>query len=167
MVRHSKQGWQNDSKQAFSETSLTYERQSFVHNNQRNRCKTLMENDNQITKTLLFGVINNHRKQETLIYLMQQFVGNKPKGQISKGCCKKTKHAKFKKKKNIFYPLRRKRTCAYQGSQECLFFGKFSVLSFLVSSVMRFALLPYCRQIVFKHPPVRLKTPTPGRHLLV
>ena len=97
---------------------------------------------------------------------MQQFVGNKPKGQISKGCCKKTKHAKFSKKK-FFYPLIRKRTYAYQGGKECLFFGKSSVLSFLVSSVMRFALLPYCRQIVFKHPPVRLKTPIPGRHLLV
>ena len=145
MVRHSKQGWQNDGKQAFSETSLTYERQSFVHNNQRKRCKTLMENDNQITKTLLFGVINNHRKQETLIYLMQQFVGNKPKGQISKGCCKKTKHAKFSKKKQHFLSPDTQTYVCISGESGMFVFRKIQRTFFscqLRYEIRPFALLP-------------------------
>ena len=37
--------------------------------------------------------------------------------------------------------------CAYQGGKKCLFFGKFGVLCFLETPVLRFALFPCYRQI--------------------
>ena len=82
-----------------------------------------------------------------LIYF--EFVGNKAKGRISikqennlqenkkrkqenkKITFKKTKHAKFSEKLTF----------------KCLFFGKFGVLCFLETPVLRFALLPYYRRI--------------------
>ena len=45
-------------------------------------------------------------------------------------------------KTNISYPLIRTRVC-----KKCLFFGKFSVLCFLETPFLRFALLPYYRRI--------------------
>ena len=45
---------------------------------------------------------------------------------------KETKHAKFSAKANISYPL--------------IHIGFFGVLYFFVTSVLRFDLLPYCRQ---------------------
>ena len=62
----------------------------------------------------------------------------------------KTKHAKFSEKINVSYPLIHTRTCAYQGVRNVwlfFFFGKFDVLCFLVTSVLRFALLPYYQRI--------------------
>ena len=53
------------------------------------------------------------------------------------GCYKKTKHAR----------ARKTRTCAYQGLTNVRFFGKFGVLCFLVTPVLKFALLPYCREL--------------------
>ena len=38
-------------------------------------------------------------------------------------------------------------SCAYQGNKKCSFFGKFGVLCFLKTPVLRFALLPYYRRI--------------------
>ena len=46
-------------------------------------------------------------------------------------------------KTNIFYPLIRTRTYAYQGGKERSFFGKLGVLCFLETPVLRFVLLPY------------------------
>ena len=46
------------------------------------------------------------------------------------------------RKTNISYDLIRTRVC-----KKCLFFGKFSVLCFLETPVLRFALLPYYRRI--------------------
>ena len=40
------------------------------------------------------------------------------------------------------------RVCAYQEVRNVPFFGKFEVLCFLVTSVLRFAFLPYHRRIV-------------------
>ena len=64
----------------------------------------------------------------------------------------KTKHAKFSEKINVSYPLIHTRTCAYQGVRNVqvflgFFFGKFDVLCFLVTSVLRFALFPYYQRI--------------------
>ena len=42
------------------------------------------------------------------------------------------------------------RTCAYQGVKKCSFFGKFGVLCFLETPVLRFVLLPYYRPL-FKY----------------
>ena len=35
-----------------------------------------------------------------------------------------------------------------QGGKKCSFFGKFGVVCFLVTSILRFALLPYYRRII-------------------
>ena len=45
--------------------------------------------------------------------------------------------------------------CVYQGVRNVRFFGKFDLLCFLVTSVLRFALLPYYRQITYH----QLETP--------
>ena len=53
-------------------------------------------------------------------------------------CYKKTKHAKFSKK----------RTFLKSGGKKCSLFGKFDVLWFLVTPVLRFDLLPHYRRYV-------------------
>ena len=65
------------------------------------------------------------------------------KSESQNRCYKKTKHAKFSEKR-IF----RTCACASQGGRKCLFFGKFDVLCFLVTPLLRFALLLYCRQVL-------------------
>ena len=74
------------------------------------------------------------------------------KGESQNGCFKKTKHAKFSAKTNIFYPLIRTRTCAYayQGIKNVHFCGKFGVLCFLETPGLRFALLPYYRRLILR-----------------
>ena len=74
----------------------------------------------------------------------------KQKGQSQKGCYKKTKQAKFSKKKYFLPPDTLICVCV-SGGKECSFFGKFGVLCFLVTLFLRFALLPYCRRIHSKH----------------
>ena len=59
------------------------------------------------------------------------------------GCFKKTKHVKFSEKTNISNPLISTRTCAYQGVRNVRFLGKFDVLCFFETPVLRFPLLPY------------------------
>ena len=65
------------------------------------------------------------------------------KGESQNGCFKKTKHVKFSEKTNISNPLIRTRTCAYQKVRNVRFFGKFDVLCFPETPVLRFAILPY------------------------
>ena len=50
------------------------------------------------------------------------------------------------RKANISYSLIRTCVCASEG-KKCWFFVNFSMLCFLVTPVLRFVLLPYCRQI--------------------
>ena len=54
---------------------------------------------------------------------------------------------KFPKTK-VSYHLIHTCTCAYQGGKKCWFFGKIDVLCFLVTSVLRFALLRHYRRIM-------------------
>ena len=61
------------------------------------------------------------------------------KGKSQNGCFKKTKHAKFSGKQTFLTPWYAKK---------CSFFGKFVVLCFLETSVLRFALLPYYRRVL-------------------
>ena len=59
------------------------------------------------------------------------------------GVSRKQSTPNFRKTK-IFYPLIR--TCTYvcvSGSKTCSFFGKFDLLCFLETPVLRFAFLPY------------------------
>ena len=62
------------------------------------------------------------------------------------GCFKKTKHAKFFKKCTFLTPWYR-HVCV-SGGMKCSFFGKFRVLWFLETPVLRFTLLPQYRRTV-------------------
>ena len=63
------------------------------------------------------------------------------------GYFKKTKHGKFSEKRTFLTPDRYKYV-RVSGGMKCSFFGKFGVLCFLETPVLRFALLPYYRRIV-------------------
>ena len=67
-------------------------------------------------------------------------VGNRQKNEYQNGCFKKTKHAKFSEKREFL-------TCVcVLGGKKCSFFGKFGVLCFLETFVLRFALFPHYRR---------------------
>ena len=66
---------------------------------------------------------------------------------ISKRVFQENKARQIFWKTNISFPLIRTRTCAYQGARNVRFFGKFGVLWFLETPVLRFSLLPYYRRI--------------------
>ena len=84
------------------------------------------------------------------IYHMQafgefRFIGNKAKGQISKRLL--TEHVKFSEKQIFLTPDTH--TCVHvSGNKECSFFGKFNVLCFFVTPILRFTLLLYYRRFV-------------------
>ena len=59
------------------------------------------------------------------------------KGESRNGCFKKTKHAKFSGKQTFLTPW------YVSGGKKCLFSGKFGVLCFLETPVLRSVLLPY------------------------
>ena len=63
------------------------------------------------------------------------FVGNKAKGRISKRVFQENKARQIFQKTNISYPL----ICTR--GKKCSFFGKFGVLCFLETTVLRFSLL--------------------------
>ena len=71
-----------------------------------------------------------HARQNMLEAVKSSVIRQKGETQI--GCFKKTKYAKF--------------ACVYQGVRNVCFFGKFDVLCFLETSVLRLALLPYYRR---------------------
>ena len=83
--------------------------------------------------------------------LSAQFVGNKAKGRISRRWVfQENKARQISRKTNNSYPLIRTRTCAYQGVRNVCFFGKFGVLCFLETPVLRFApLLSYRSFLTF------------------
>ena len=66
------------------------------------------------------------------------FVGNKAKGRISR----KQSTPNFPKNEHFLPPDTHKYVCV-AGDKKCSFFGKFGVLYFLETPVLRFALLPY------------------------
>ena len=68
------------------------------------------------------------------------------KGESQNGCYKQIKHAKFSEKLTFLPPDTHTYVCVSRG-KKYQFFGKFGVLHFLVTTVSRFALLPYCRRI--------------------
>ena len=61
-----------------------------------------------------------------MLFMEVKFVGNKAKAR------------QIFRKTNISYPL-----CVYREVRNARFFGKFGVLCFLVTPVLRFAFLPY------------------------
>ena len=77
----------------------------------------------------------NH--QQTLTSRFSHIVGNKAKGRISKRVFQENKARQIFRKTNI--------SCV-SGGKKCSFFGKFGVLCFLETPVLRFALLPNYRR---------------------
>ena len=78
----------------------------------------------------------------------KNFVDNQEKGRISKQVFRKNKTRQIFQKTSKSFLLIRSHTCAYQGGKKCSFFGKFGVLCFLETPVLRFALLPYYRRFI-------------------
>ena len=64
------------------------------------------------------------------------------KGKYQNGCYKKRKHVKFSEKRTFLTPWYANVRVRIRG-RKCSFFGKFSVLWFLVTPVLRVALLSY------------------------
>ena len=67
------------------------------------------------------------------------------KGKSQNRWFKKTKLAKLPEKQT-FITLWYAHICVIQRDKKCLFFGKFGILCFLETCILRFALLPYYRQ---------------------
>ena len=78
-----------------------------------------------------------------------KFVGDKAKGGISKQELQENKAGQIFQKTNSSYPeicarvYQGVRDVRFLGGKKYSFFGKFGQLCFLVTSVLRFALLPY------------------------
>ena len=87
-----------------------------------------------------------------------QFVCNKAKGRISKQVFQEHKARQIFRKTIKSYPLIRTRAWVSWG-KECSFFGKFGVLCFLETPVLRFALLPYYRRILIFRFSIREEQP--------
>ena len=66
------------------------------------------------------------------------------KGESQNGYFKKTKHAKFSESEH-FSPPDMLTYVSVSGGMKCSFLGKFGVLCFLETPVLRFTLLPYYR----------------------
>ena len=65
------------------------------------------------------------------------------KGESQNGCFKKTKHAKYSEKRTFLAPFNISYVRVLSGGKKCSFFGKFVVLCFFETPILRFALLPY------------------------
>ena len=78
-----------------------------------------------------------------------KFVGNKTKGRISKRLFQENKARQIFRKMKISYPMIHTRTCAYQGVRNVCFLENLAHFVFFETPVLRFALLPYYRRIIF------------------
>ena len=94
-----------------------------------------------------------------VIFSVGHFVGNKAKGRISERVFQENKARQIFRKANISYLLMRTRPYAYQevrkdvcvsGGKKYSFFGKFDVLCFLLTPVLRFFFLSYYRRLFGK-----------------
>ena len=68
------------------------------------------------------------------------------KGESQNGCFKKTKHAKFSEKRLFLTPWY-PHVCV-SGGKKCSFFGKFGLLCFLETPILRFTLFAYYRRFI-------------------
>ena len=81
----------------------------------------------------------------SVIEFTADIVGNEAKGRTSQWVLHENKGRQIFWKTNISYPLISTRTSAYQRWQ-IFIFGQFGALCFLVTTVLRFALLLYYRR---------------------
>ena len=86
-------------------------------------------------------------KHERFIYKVSHFAGNKTQERISKQWLQENKAHQIFRKTNISYPLIRTR-CAYQGIRNVSFSENMACLFFLVTTVLKFALLSYYRRFL-------------------
>ena len=77
----------------------------------------------------------------------QLFVGNKAKRQISKRVFQEKKSTPNVPRDEHFFPPDTYTYVCVSGCKKCSFFGKFGMLCFLETPVLRFALLPYYPRI--------------------
>ena len=77
-----------------------------------------------------------------------QFVGNKAKGRISKRVLQENKARQIFRKRAFLTPPDTHTCMCVSGGEEFSFFGKCGVLFFLVTSGLRFALLPHYRRLM-------------------
>ena len=96
-----------------------------------------------LPKQFTIAMIKSHYTQNTHI------VGNKANGESQNGCFKKTKHAKFSGKQTFLPPEMHTYMCVSVGKKYSSF-GKFDLLCFLGTPVLRFALLPYYRRNILE-----------------
>ena len=93
-------------------------------------------------------VLNISKKFTSFFSRNFEIVGNKAEMRIAKRMFQENKAHQVFRKTNIFYPLIRLRTCAYQGAINVRFSENLCVLCFLETPVLRFALLLYYRRNV-------------------
>ena len=81
---------------------------------------------------------------DKLVDYIDYIVDNKAEGQISKQMLEENKARQIFRKTNVSYSPRT-HVCVSGGSgrKKCSFYGKFGLLCFLLTPVLRFALLPY------------------------
>ena len=81
------------------------------------------------------------------MYHKEVFVGNKAKGRISKRVFQENKARQIFRKNEHFLPPDTHTYVCVSGGKKCSFFGKFGVLCFLETPVLKFNLLPFYRRI--------------------
>ena len=79
------------------------------------------------------------------LYLISSVI--RQKGESQNGCFKKTKHAKCLEKRTSLTPWYA-HVRVRSGGKKSSFFGKFGVLYFLETPVLRVAILPYYRRFI-------------------
>ena len=95
-----------------------------------------------IRKTNLFIKVLPHIIVEQTSQIQKTIKSSaiRQKGESKNGCYKKTKNVTVSEKRTFLTPW------YAHGSKKCSFFGKFDVHCFLVTPVLRLALLPYYRR---------------------
>ena len=84
--------------------------------------------------------------------IMKEFISwvIRQKGESQNGCFKKAKHSKFSEKRTFLTSGMFTYACV-SGVRNIRFFGKFGVLFFLETHVLRFALFPYYRRYLVRN----------------
>ena len=91
--------------------------------------------------TIAVAIAENKSLLLSICFIRAKLSVTGQKGESQNGCFKKAKDAKFSEKRTY--------VCV-SGGKKCLFFGRFGVLCFLETPVLRFALSPYYhRSIIY------------------
>ena len=111
----------------------------FPHSNRsispiQSECRKIRTRTNSI-----FG----HFSRSDPVEISQKVIRQKSESQ--NGFYKKAKHGKFSEKRTFFTPDKHTFICL-SGSKKCLLIGKFHVLCFLVTLILRFDVLSYYRR---------------------